>query len=111
MINNSQLCKERYKARYVFVQQKVLSDELPDASYKGCWVTHMDRQRYWGAVCDERVSRGQTNERDEYHRLAREYLARQPSIEEDILEALRANVDPFYAILMVGARQVQLNTG
>jgi hypothetical protein len=69
-------------------------------------------------VCDERLSRGLTNERFEFHRLARENLARQPSIEEDILEALRANVctfvrpiDSFHAMLTVGARQVQSNTG
>ena len=41
---------------------------------------------------NERVSRGETNDRDEEHRLARAHLARQPSIEEELLEALRANV-------------------
>ncbi len=41
---------------------------------------------------DERVSHGAVNERDEYHLMAREHLARQPSIQEDLLEALRANV-------------------
>ncbi len=47
VINNSQLSKERYdNARYFFFRQKVLSDEPPAASNKGCWVTHMDRQRY-----------------------------------------------------------------
>ncbi len=46
VINNSLLSKERHNASYFFVRQKVLAHEPPAASYKGCWVTHMDRQRY-----------------------------------------------------------------
>ena len=59
----------------------------------------MVRQKYWGAVYDERVNRGEIDEREEDHRLAREHVARQPSIEEDILEALRANVCTSYRSL------------
>jgi hypothetical protein len=74
----------------------------------------MARQKYWGVVYDERVNKGEVNDRDEDHRLAREHLARQSSIEEDLLEALRANVCTSYRNLygtsMVGAPEVLLNT-
>jgi hypothetical protein len=59
----------------------------------------MDCQRYWGVVYNERVSHGQTNERDEYHRFARKHLARRLSIEKAILKALRANVCTSYLSL------------
>lgn len=99
VINNSQLCKERYNARYFFVRNKVLSGESPGPNHVGLWNTHMVRQKYWGAVYDERVNRSEIDERDEDHRLAREHVARQPSIQEDILEALRANVCTSYRSL------------
>jgi hypothetical protein len=41
VINNSQLSKKRYNARYFFVRQKVLSDEPLAASYKGCYLTNL----------------------------------------------------------------------
>jgi hypothetical protein len=97
VINNSQLSKERYNARYFFVRKKLLSGDPPEASYTtGAWDNHMARQKYWGVVYDEHVNKGEVNERVEYHCLARKHLARQPSIEEDLLEALRANVCTSY---------------
>ncbi len=60
------------------------------------WLARSIGAQCWGAVYDERVTQGQVNERDEYHRLAREHLARQPSIQDDLLEALRANVCTSY---------------
>lgn len=92
VINNSELSKERFNAQYFFVRQKVLSEEPPKSGYVGPWETPKVRQKYWGAVYNERVSRGEINDRDENHRLARAHLARQASIEEELLEALRANV-------------------
>jgi hypothetical protein len=96
VINNSQLSKERYNARYFFVRKKMMSGDPPAATYTGAWDNHMARQKYWGVIYDQRCSQGKGNKRDEYHRLAREHLARQPSIEEDLLEALRANVCTSY---------------
>ena len=46
VINNSQLCKERYNARYFFVRNKVLSGESPGSNHVGPWNTHMVRQKY-----------------------------------------------------------------
>ncbi len=79
-----------------FVRHKVLTGDPPYANYAGSWDTHMARQKYWGLVYDERVRDGAINERDEYHRMAREHLARQPSIQFDLLEALRADVCTSY---------------
>ena len=59
----------------------------------------MAQQKYWGAEYDERASRGEINGKDKYHRLARQHLARQPSIDDDLLEALRANVCTSYRSL------------
>jgi hypothetical protein len=49
----------------------------------------MARQKYWGSEYDERARRGEMNVKDKYHRLARQHVARQASIDGDILEALR----------------------
>ncbi len=99
VINNSSMCKERYNARYFFVQEKVMSGEGPDARYEGAWNNHMARQKYWGSECDERARRGEINEKDKYHWLACQHLARQPSIEDDILDAPRANFCTSYRAL------------
>ncbi len=80
VINNSAMCKERYSARFCFVQEKLLSGEGPDIWYEGIWNTHMARQKYWGSEYDERASRGEMNVKDKYHRLARQHLARPAAI-------------------------------
>ncbi len=99
VIHNSAMCKERYNARFFFVQEKPLLGEVPDVRYEGDWNTHMARQKYWGYEFDEHTRRGEMNEKDKYRRLTRQHVARQPSIEDDILEALRANVCTLYCAL------------
>ena len=99
VINNSTMCKERYNARFFFVQEKLVSGEAPDHRHEGAWNNHMARQKYWGSEYDERARRGEMNEKDKYHRLARQHLARQPSIQDDLFDALRANVCTSYRAL------------
>ena len=76
-----------------------MSGEAPDHRHEGAWNNHMARQKYWGSEYDERARRGEMNEKDKYHRLARQHLARQPSIQDDLLDALRANVCTSYRAL------------
>jgi hypothetical protein len=78
------------------VQAKLLSGESPLAIFQGNWQTHMARQKYWGSVYDELAPRGKIKDVEQYERLARQHLARQPSIQDDILEAPRANVCTSY---------------
>ncbi len=59
----------------------------------------MARQKYWGFEYDKRINSGEANEKDKYHRLARQHLARQPFIENDLLEAQHANVFTSYRSL------------
>ncbi len=57
------------------------------------------RRKYWRSEYGERARRGEINVKDNYHRLARQHVARQPSIEDDLLEALGANVYTAYRSL------------
>ncbi len=82
------------------MQAKLLSGESPPASFQGNWQTHMARQKYWGSVYDELAPRGKIRDVEQYERLVRQNLARQPSIQDDILEALRANVCTSYRALI-----------
>jgi hypothetical protein len=55
----------------------------------------------WGSEYDKRARRSEMNVKDKYHRLARQHVhgSHQLSIEDDILNALRANVCTSYHAL------------
>ncbi len=71
------------------------SQDVPGAPDE--WKFFSNRMTYWGTYYDELCSK--KADMSVYERLAREHLNRQPTIVEDLVDALKANVCRSYRAL------------
>jgi hypothetical protein len=110
VIDNYNLCRDRHNARYFYARNRALSCEPPLET----WTYHLDpprdvlgipeewklftnRMAYWGTHYDDLAAK--KADLSVYERLAREHLTRQPTIAEDLVDALKANVCRSYRAL------------
>jgi hypothetical protein len=54
------------------------------------WTNYQTRHKHWGVVFDDEVEKGTDMSR--YERMEREHDARQPYVEQDLVDAIQANV-------------------
>ena len=110
VIDNYNLCRDRHNAKYFYARNRPLSCEPP----LDTWSYHVDplrdvsgipeewklfsnRMSYWGSYYDDLAAK--KTDLSVYERMAREHLNRQPTIAEDLVEALKANVCRSYRAL------------
>ena len=99
VIDNVLMCGERHNPRYFFARNKSLAGDPPvdTSGIPTEWKIFTNRMVYWGSVYDDMVIKSQ--DVSIYERMAREHIARQPTVEEDLVEALQANVCRSYRAL------------
>ncbi len=89
MIDNLDLCRERYTEKYFYAKEKTLSGDPPlNIPMPEEWIKFTYRMAFWG--------REYENVKEQHHhylsRLVRQHLARQPHIKDELLDALKGDV-------------------
>ncbi len=97
-IDNRFIAREFYTPRFFYAREKAMEEEiLSDA--KGApldgWGSYQRRFGHWGKDWDSKIGNDYF-EPARYERMAREHDARQPFIEEELLDALKSNVCTSY---------------
>ncbi len=103
VIDNFSMCWKRHNPRYFFARNRALSGDPPLETWSYYvdppretagnlieWKIFMNRMAYWGTVFDDMVQKGE--DVSAYDHMAGEHLGRQPTIVEDLVETLKANV-------------------
>jgi hypothetical protein len=92
-IDNRSIARDFYTPRFFFPREKAMGTTiLLDKNgnmYPG-WTTYQTRHKQWGLIYDDEVKKGTDMSR--YERMEREHDARQPFVQQDLIEALQANV-------------------
>jgi hypothetical protein len=90
-IDNRAIARDFYTPRFFYAREKamgttVLLDKF-EKTYPG-WDNYQTRHKHWGLRFDDEMEMGRDMSR--YERMEREHDARQPFVEQDLIEALQA---------------------
>ncbi len=94
VIDNRAIARDYYTPRFFYAREKaimgttILLDKF-GKSYPN-WNNYQFRHKQWGLIYDDQVEMG--IEMSRYERMEREHDARQPFVEQDLIDALEANV-------------------
>ncbi len=96
VIDNLELCIERYTQKYFYAKEKAMSGDPPLITpMPKEWNYFTYRMAYWGGEYE--------NVKEQHHhylsRLVRQHLARQPFIKDEILDALKGDICRSYRSL------------
>ncbi len=110
VIDNYTMCSDRHNARYFYARNRALSCDEPLETWTYYldpprdvpaapeeWKSFTNRMTYWGTHYNELAAK--KADMSIYDRLAREHLNRQPTVAEDLVDALKANVCRSYRAL------------
>ncbi len=92
-IDNRAIARDFYTPRFFYAREKAIGNTiLLDKFGKSypTWNNYQTRHKQWGLIFDDQVEMG--IEMSRYERMEREHDARQPFVEQDLIEALQANV-------------------
>jgi hypothetical protein len=92
-IDNRAIARDFYTPRFFFAREKAMGTTILLDKYGKSypnWNNYQFRHKEWGKIYDDQVEMG--IEMTRYERMEREHDARQPFVEQDLIEALQANV-------------------
>ncbi len=85
--------RDFYNPRFFFAREKAMGTTIlldKQGKVHPGWTTYQTRHKHWGKVYDDEIEQGTDMSR--YERMEREHDARQPFVEQDLIEALQSNV-------------------
>ncbi len=96
-IDSRAVARDYYNPRFFFAREKAMGTTIlldKNGNMHPGWTTYQTRHKHWDLIYADEFEKG--TDRSRYERMEREHDAHQPFVEQDLIEALQANVCKSY---------------